>query len=55
MCCTSGAFLHLEALCAMAALLYPLPGPALLPLARKEEIGEKSRRKMTPSCPGITL
>ena len=54
MCCTSGAFLRLEALCAMAALLCPLHGPAFLPLALKEEIGEKSR-KMAPSCPSITL
>lgn len=51
--CASGAFLPLEALCATAALLYLLHGTALLPLALKEEIGEKSRRKMTPSHPRI--
>lgn len=53
--CASGAFLRLEALCATAALPYQLHGPALLPLALKEEMGEKSRRKMTPSHPFVTL
>lgn len=49
--CTSGAFLLLEVLCAVAALLCSLHGLALLPLAFKEEIGERSGMKMTPHLP----
>lgn len=42
MCCTSGAFLHLEVLCAVAALLYALPGRLSFPWLLRKKLERKA-------------